>query len=78
MLLKLALMSVMMILGPALCLTDRPEGRNAPETDQLLPALEETILQAKRKDSLLRSDQQGEVSGRGGLWAEPESARLVG
>lgn len=55
---------------------DGAEGGNPSETDQLVPALEETILQTTREDSVLRSDLQGECrEDRYNLGPEPEPER---
>lgn len=40
---------------------DGGEGGDPSEADQLLSALEETLLQAARTDAVLRPDQQGEA-----------------
>ncbi|CAF88513.1 unnamed protein product, partial [Tetraodon nigroviridis] len=49
------------------------EGGNPAEADQLLPAVEEEVLQTARKDPLLRQRLQGRKSGGSGVasWADP-------
>lgn len=63
---------------PTVCVTDCVEGGKPDETDQLVPALEEAILQTEREDSVLRSDRQGDCS-QSAAWEDrvPGAACLV-
>lgn len=51
------------------CVADSVEGGKPDETNQLVSALEETILQTEREDTVLRSDCQGDGS-QSAAWVE--------
>lgn len=72
---RVLLIKLWLMLNP-LCVADCAEGGKLDETDQLVPALEETILQTEREDTVLRSDRQGDCS-QAGVSGAPCLVRLI-